>query len=64
MWRVPGKRLDSKNITSTPNHISGSVMIWACFSYQGVGHLEFGEKIIDSVKYTEILSRNIFATAR
>ncbi len=34
-------------------------MVWGCFSYKGVGRLE----IIDSYKYQDIISRNLFASA-
>jgi hypothetical protein len=62
--REPGKRLDSKNLTATLNHGSEYLMIWACFSYQGVSRLEFIEGIMDSAKCTEILSRNLIGSAR
>lgn len=63
VWREPGTRLESRNLRPTIKHGGGSVMIWACFSYHGVGRIEFIEGTMDSVKYTDILARNLFSSA-
>jgi transposase len=64
VWRESDSRLDSRNLIPTLKHGGGFIMIWACFSYHGVGRLEFIDGTMDSVKYTDILSRNLFVSAR
>jgi DDE superfamily endonuclease len=41
-----------------------SVMVWAYFSYYGTGNLVFIDGNMDAVKYIEILSDNLAASAQ
>ena len=63
VWRKPGTGLHSKNICPTLKFGGGSVMVWACFSYHGVGKLVFIDGIMDAVKYVTILSENLELSA-
>ncbi|KAF9761922.1 Transposable element Tc1 transposase [Nosema granulosis] len=48
VWRKPETGLALKNLSPTIKHGSGSIMVWGCFSYKGVGKLVFieGKRII------------------
>lgn len=64
MLRKPGTGLYPKNLTPIVKHSGGSIMIFGCFSYHGVGRLVvIGEKM-NYVKYIDILSRNLAASAK
>ncbi|KAI4293438.1 hypothetical protein PAPHI01_2712 [Pancytospora philotis] len=39
VWRGPCSRYEKKHIVETKKFCGGSVMVWACFSYGGVGKL-------------------------
>ena len=56
VWREPGSRFEKCNITETKKFGGGSVMVWACFSYYGVGKIYFIDGIMDAPKYVSILS--------
>ncbi|KAI5153453.1 hypothetical protein ENBRE01_3192 [Enteropsectra breve] len=38
-------------------------MVWGAISYNGVGNLVFIEDILDSIKYIQLLSNNLEASA-
>jgi hypothetical protein len=63
VWRKPSTGLQKKNLTPTVKYGGGSVMVWGCFSYHGVGRLVFIDGIMDATKYVNILSNNLNASA-
>lgn len=63
VWREKGSGLKSQYLCPTIKHGGGSVMVWACFSYYGVGKLVFIEGKMDAIAYVNILSENLFASA-
>lgn len=63
VWREHGKGLENKNLCPTIKHGGGSVMVWGCFSYFGVGKLVFIEGKMDSAEYINILSSNLQPSA-
>ena len=64
VWREPGKRLDQEYVVPTVKHGGGHVMVWACFSYNGVGELHFIEGNMDQYDYTHILSSHLKPSCR
>lgn len=64
VWREPGKGLELKNLLPTVKHGGGSIMVWGCFSYYGMGRLVVIDGKMDAVKYINILGQNLKASAR
>ena len=51
IWRTPREDFDRKCTTPTIKHSGGSVMIWGCFSRQGVEKLRVLDRIKDRFYY-------------
>jgi transposase len=62
-WRKPGTGLHPKNVIPTVKYGGGSVMVWGCFSYYGVGRLVFIDGIMDAKYYVNILANNLEPSA-
>ena len=56
VWREKDAAFKPCNTISTVKFGGGSVMIWGCFSANGVGGLEIIERKMNTVKYDDILS--------
>lgn len=54
--RPTGKRLSSQYCRKTVKHGGGSIMVWGCFAYAGVGPLHLIEGIMKTQEYKSILS--------
>jgi len=63
VWREPGSGLKPENLNKTVKHGGGSVMVWGCFSYHGVGRLVFIDGIMDAPAYINIISTNLRESA-
>lgn len=63
VWREPGSGLKPQHLSGTVKHGGGSVMVWGCFSYQGVGRLVFIDGVMDAARYCSILSENLLSSA-
>ena len=63
VWRPDGERLNSKFMRPTVKHGGGSVMVWCCMSYFGVGELVFIDTTMDRMHYANILSNSLTPSA-
>lgn len=62
--RKDGSRLQLKNLTPTVKYGGGSIMLWACFNYHGVGELYIIEGKMDRFMYTRILNTSLKKSLR
>lgn len=59
VWRRKKEAYKEKNTLPTVKHGGGSVMLWGCFASTGTGNLQRIEGIMDSVRYQDILAKNV-----
>jgi len=59
VWRKSDEAFKEANIQSTIKYGGGSVMLWGCFSWHGVGNLAKVEGIMNAEGYIEILNENL-----
>lgn len=59
VWRKAGEALLDKHTTKTVKFGGGSIMVWGCFSWSGVGNLHKIDGIMDARHYTRILEQNL-----
>lgn len=64
VWTKPGEKLADKNVQKTMKHGGGSIMMWGCFAWSGVGNLEKIDGIMTADSYISILKRNLKESAR
>lgn len=64
VWRKPGEAYKLKNLKPSVKHGGGSIMVWGCFSYHGVGKLVFIDGIMNGPGYIDILENNLEESAR
>ena len=55
VWRTPGKQLNSNHVNPTVKHGGGSLTLWGCMTYQGIGFMCKIEGGLNAELYTEIL---------
>lgn len=63
VWRKKNTEFEPKHTKSTVKHGGGSVMVWGCFSANGVGNLVFIDGIMDRFVYLNILKQNLADSA-
>ena len=56
--RSSSEKMHPDCVTPTVKHGGGSVMVWGCFSYSGVGHLHRVQGILNKEGYHSILQRH------
>lgn len=59
VWRKTNDELNPLNLRGTAKFGGGSVMVWGCMSYYGVGNLVFIESIMNHRVYLSILRKNM-----
>lgn len=63
VWRKPIIKRLKKNVCHSVKHGGGSIMIWGCFSYAGLGNLIPIEGIIRADDYIQIVNENLEESA-
>jgi len=63
VWRYPGSLLQDHHIRPVVKFGGGSVMVWGCITYRGVGKLVFVDGRMNAIQFIEILSSGLAATA-
>ena len=61
--RPPNKELSSKYTKKTVKHGGGNIMVWACFSWHGVGPIHWIRETMMKEVYRDILSNVMFPYA-
>lgn len=61
--RSANTRFNEENILKTRKFKGGSVMVWGCISYNGVGKLVVVDETLNATRYTQLLSENLFESA-
>ncbi|KAK3512329.1 hypothetical protein QTP70_005794 [Hemibagrus guttatus] len=64
VWRRKNAELHPKNTIPTVKHGGGNIMLWGCFSAKGPGRLIRVKERMNGAMYREILSKNLFPSAR
>jgi len=63
-WYRDTTNLETRTVSQTQKHGGGSVMVWGCFSCQGVGFLCQIKGIMDSKLYLEILQDELMKSIK
>jgi len=61
-WKKPGTRLLRHQVTPTRKFGGGSIMVWGCMTFQGVGYLTKIEGGLDAALERDILRDELTAT--
>jgi transposase len=61
-WKTPGEPLREQHVRPTVKYGGGSVMIWGCMTWKGVGNITRIEGTMDSKMYQEILKAELLDT--
>ena len=64
VWGFCGKQHTRQEVTLTVKGGGGSMMIWGCFSANGVGHMHEVEGTMDAKQYAKILDYHLLPSAR
>ena len=64
VWRTPKEEFDPKCTVPTVKHGGGSVNVWGCFAWNGVGNLVFIEGNMTGEMYKDILAQNLFQSSK
>jgi transposase len=62
VWKKPGGPLEDRAISPTVKHGGGSVMVWGCFTAQGVGYLTKIDGNMNGQLYLHILQDELLQT--
>lgn len=64
VWRYDNEMYDEKCTIKTVKHGGGSIMLWGCMSYNGVGKIVPIEGKLDAKGYVQLLQENLFESAK
>ena len=61
-WRRSGERLLDRHIQPTIKFWRGSIMVWRCMTWKGIGNLRLIEGKMDKYIYREVLEMELMNT--
>ena len=61
MWKKTGKPLQNMKVQKTVEFEGGSLMVWGCMGWNGVGILAEVERRMDAEQYVFILENNLLS---
>lgn len=62
VWDERGKPLCDRTVSGTVKFGGGSLMVWGCMTFEGIGWLRFVEGRMDAVQYCDILGDALLVT--
>lgn len=63
VWRKPNTEFQARHVRPTVKHGGGSVLVWGCMSWNGIGNLTFIDGIMNDQKYVDMLRANLASSA-
>ena len=61
-WKKPGEGLSDRLVKGTLKFGGGSVMVWGCMMWEGIGYAAKIDRRMDADLYTRILDDNLQAS--
>ncbi|KAG1492323.1 hypothetical protein G6F53_012946 [Rhizopus delemar] len=58
-WKQPNEKLKRRHVKQTVKHGGGSLMVWSCISWYGVGHIVDVGKNMDKSVYLSVLQDDL-----
>ena len=63
-WRRPGDANQARYLVESKKHGGGSLIVWGCITYNGVGRLHRITGIMRATDYVEILNEDLLGTLK
>jgi transposase len=63
-WKRKGEKLSTCTTQATVKYGGGSLMVWGCMTYNGVGYLRKVEGHMNAIQYCKILQEDLVASMR
>ncbi|KAJ7320069.1 hypothetical protein JRQ81_019580, partial [Phrynocephalus forsythii] len=64
VWRKKNDAYEPKNTIPIIKHGGGHIMLWACFSAKGTGHLHRIKGMMDGAMYRQILAERLLPSSQ
>lgn len=61
-WKAPDAPLEREHVRQTKKFGGGSIMVWACITWDGIGHMAHIEGNMDGQLYQDVLRDELWQT--